>query len=137
MDEIVEKAKLANNIDEAIAKLTDELLPMLNEAGREYIFINDRFNAFGDQTVLDNNRILIENVQNKGRQLIRLKDEQKKTQDELGNMCSAKWNELSTALRNDPVKSFFYNIYFEKYYNAVRLGGLIPMLQDLDKFLHH
>ena len=109
---------------------------MLNEAGREGIFINYKFEAFGDKSVIDINSNLIVNIQHKGTQLIHCKEEQKNVQAELCKMCSDKWVALSAILQKDSTKSFFYGIFMEKYYNAVRFGGVIPMLQELENFLN-
>ena len=135
MQEILEKAKLVTDTDKTINNLMHDLLPMLNEASTQGLFISGKFEVFGDSVVRVNNSNLIANIQHKGRQLIQLKDERKKAQIELSQLCSEKWNQLSEDLRNNSDKMFFYEYFLEKYYKSVHFGGLIPFLQELDDFL--
>lgn len=134
MKEIKEKVKIVNGLIESRKLLLNQLLNNINTAHANGLFVVLDDQVYGPDEFKQANKSLIEDIMNDNITLREVECQLRNEQESLGQLCYLKFTECINKMRKDKNKIWLCPRFEYDYILALRLGGMIKFLEQLESF---
>lgn len=134
MEIIKEKAKIIRGLIESRKILLYQLLDNINIASAKGLFVVLDDDVYGPDALKQENTSLIDKIKIDNATLRDIEDQLRNEQESLGQLCYSKFTECINKMRKDKNKIWLCPRFEYDYILALRLGGMIKFLEQLESF---